>query len=235
MKKGLRVLLCLFFSIFSLIMCISFNLNTTKENLENSQANILGYVEPKNDLVIKNKVNIEVNTKLPNIKEYFTKYNLNDTGVIKYYINDKEINKKDVISNVNTYKVLIIVNKNKYNTELNVIDTKSPKLTTKNITIYENEKYNINSFVTSCKDNSNKKCNISFADKKMANYTKSGTYKISISAIMYVTLKTSSSSSPSSEFLKGDVNGDGKVNITDVALINAHVKKTKLLTGEEFS
>ena len=50
---------------------------------------------------------------------------------------------------------------------------------------------------------------------------------------MYVTLKTSSSSSPSSEFLKGDVNGDGKVNITDVALINAHVKKTKLLTGEE--
>lgn len=182
MKKGLRVLLCLFFSIFSLIMCISFNLNTTKENLENSQANILGYVEPKNDLVIKNKVNIEVNTKLPNIKEYFTKYNLNDTGVIKYYINDKEINKKDVISNVNTYKVLIIVNKNKYNTELNVIDTKSPKLTTKNITIYENEKYNINSFVTSCKDNSNKKCNISFADKKMANYTKSGTYKISISA-----------------------------------------------------
>lgn len=182
MKKGLRVLLCLFFSIFSLIMCISFNLNTTKENLENSQANILGYVEPKNDLVIKNKVNIEVNTKLPNIKEYFTKYNLNDTGVIKYYINDKEINKKDVISNVNTYKVLIIVNKNKYNTELNVIDTKSPKLTTKNITIYENEKYNINSFVTSCKDNSNKKCNISFADKKMANYTKSGTYKISINA-----------------------------------------------------
>jgi hypothetical protein len=51
--------------------------------------------------------------------------------------------------------------------------------------------------------------------------------------IMYVTLKTSSSSSPSSEFLNGDVNGDGKVKMTDVALINAHVKKTKLLTGEE--
>ncbi len=31
----------------------------------------------------------------------------------------------------------------------------------------------------------------------------------------------------------GDVNGDGKVNITDVALINAHVKKTKFLIGEE--
>ena len=31
----------------------------------------------------------------------------------------------------------------------------------------------------------------------------------------------------------GDINGDGKVNITDVALINAHVKKTKLLTGED--
>ena len=33
--------------------------------------------------------------------------------------------------------------------------------------------------------------------------------------------------------LKGDINGDGKVNITDVALINAHVKKTKQLTEEE--
>ena len=33
----------------------------------------------------------------------------------------------------------------------------------------------------------------------------------------------------------GDVNADGKVNITDVALINAHVKKTKLLTGEELA
>ena len=35
--------------------------------------------------------------------------------------------------------------------------------------------------------------------------------------------------------LLGDVNGDGKVNITDVALINAHAKKTKLLTGDELA
>ena len=34
-------------------------------------------------------------------------------------------------------------------------------------------------------------------------------------------------------FQIGDVNGDRKVNITDVALINAHVKKTKTLEGEE--
>ena len=32
---------------------------------------------------------------------------------------------------------------------------------------------------------------------------------------------------------KGDINEDGKVNITDVALINAHVKKTKILTGND--
>ena len=35
------------------------------------------------------------------------------------------------------------------------------------------------------------------------------------------------------EDIVGDVNFDGKVNITDVALINAHVKKTKTLTGDE--
>ena len=33
--------------------------------------------------------------------------------------------------------------------------------------------------------------------------------------------------------LTGDVNGDGKVNITDVALINSHVKKVNILTGDE--
>jgi hypothetical protein len=35
------------------------------------------------------------------------------------------------------------------------------------------------------------------------------------------------------EDILGDVNLDGKVNITDVALINAHVKKTKMLIGDE--
>ena len=30
--------------------------------------------------------------------------------------------------------------------------------------------------------------------------------------------------------LIGDINGDGKVNVTDVGLANAHAKKTKLLT-----
>ena len=37
------------------------------------------------------------------------------------------------------------------------------------------------------------------------------------------------------EDLKGDVSIDSKVNITDVALVNAHVKKAKLLTGEELA
>ena len=182
MRKGLRVLLCLFFSIVSLIICISFNLDTTKENISDSKANIIGYVEPKKDLVIKNKINIEVNTKLPTIKEYFKKYDINDTGIIKYYLNDKEVSKKYVLSNINTYKVVIIVNKTKYTTELNIIDTKAPKLTTKNITIYENGKYNINSFINKCVDNSNNKCILIYTDNKMSKYYKVGTYKISISA-----------------------------------------------------
>ena len=34
-------------------------------------------------------------------------------------------------------------------------------------------------------------------------------------------------------YLLGDVNGDDKINITDVALINSHVKKVNILTGDE--
>ena len=35
--------------------------------------------------------------------------------------------------------------------------------------------------------------------------------------------------------LKGDINGDGKVNVSDVGKANAHAKKTKLLEGYEFA
>lgn len=35
--------------------------------------------------------------------------------------------------------------------------------------------------------------------------------------------------------LKGDINGDGKINVSDVGKANAHAKKTKLLEGYEFT
>ena len=34
-------------------------------------------------------------------------------------------------------------------------------------------------------------------------------------------------------YLLGDVNGDGKVSLLDYGLVLAHVKRTKLLTGEQ--
>ena len=182
MKKGLRVLLCLFFSIFSLIICIGFNLDTENEKIGENKANIVGYAEHKTELVVKSSINIEVNTKLPTVKDYFTKYELKDTGVIKYYLNDKEVSKNYVIKNINTYDVIIIVNKNKYNSKINIVDTKAPTLKTKNITIYENQKYTINSFINNCEDNSNKECKLSYTESKMSKYTNEGTYKINISA-----------------------------------------------------
>ena len=38
---------------------------------------------------------------------------------------------------------------------------------------------------------------------------------------------------PEPDYLLGDINGDGKVNIIDVGLVNDHVKNKKILTGEE--
>ena len=38
---------------------------------------------------------------------------------------------------------------------------------------------------------------------------------------------------PETTYKKGDVNGDGKVTLIDYGLVLAHVKRTKLLTGEE--
>ena len=49
-----------------------------------------------------------------------------------------------------------------------------------------------------------------------------------------VDINTSGMSQDVEIHLKGDLNGDGRVNISDVSKANLHVKGKKLLTGYEF-
>lgn len=86
------------------------------------------------------------------------------------------------------YNIKITVNKKEFNTTLNVIDDEAPKMQTKDLEIYEDESYNVNDFVESCSDNSQKNCKIEFLNTSLVDYSKykePGTYTIKLIAKDY--------------------------------------------------
>ena len=181
-NKGFRIFLGLFLSIISLIICITLNMGSEEKENNANKVSIIGYVEPKNTLIIKDEISIEINTKLPTINEYFENYDLNDDVDIKYYLSNKEVDSNYVLKNVNTYKVVIVVKNLNYTTKLKVVDTIKPVLKLKNITINEGEKYNLKSFINSCNDNSGKECILSYTNEKSGKYVSPASYTIGITA-----------------------------------------------------
>ena len=128
---------------------------------------------------------IEVNNKdidktlffeeLKNVKERYNK-----VDYFKFNFNE-----------VGTYEVNISIYKKKYKSKLQVVDTESPILKVKDVTISVGDTYKAKDFVESCKDNSNKECNVEFYDSgvnqngEKLNYdsfTSEGTYTIQLIA-----------------------------------------------------
>ena len=178
MKKGY------FYIIILVICCFLIGLgygNEAKASIKDEvfTETVEKHEEEKQLLEVIESINIEINTKLPTLNKYI---NTLENGSIKYYKNNKEINKKDVIKNIGIYDIVITINDDKYNSKLIVNDTIKPNLKLKEVTIYEGQNYNINSFVKSCSDNSSNKCNITFKDNKMSKYTKVGSYEIIVVA-----------------------------------------------------
>lgn len=135
------------------------------------------------DVTIKPEVTIEINEEFKN-EIFFSKienFNVDDVK-IKYPLDYDN-------SKVGKYDVTIVINEKNYNTVLNVIDTKMPELTLKNVEIEKNKTYTANDFVASCTDNSKKDCKISFKgideDGNSIDYSaykEEGKYQIKIAA-----------------------------------------------------
>lgn len=177
MKKGYIYLIFTFVVSFFFGLGYGNNIEATDSN-ELFTETVVKYEEVEK-INVKDKIEVEINTKLPSINNYI--YTI-DEGIINYYKNNKEVNKKDVIKNTGTYKVVININDKLYESKLIVKDTIKPKLQLKEVTIYEGQTYNVNSFIKKCTDNSNNKCIINYKNDKMKKYTKIGTYDIVISA-----------------------------------------------------
>ena len=137
------------------------------------------------NISIKNEVSVEVNEEFEN-DIFFSK-------IENFDIEDIQVNYElDYdISKVGKYNITIVIDNKEYKTILNVIDTKMPELTLKDLEISNNKIYTAKDFVENCIDNSKQECKISFYDKGIdeegnsvdySKYTEAGTYQIKIAA-----------------------------------------------------
>lgn len=119
--------------------------------------------QPEEELKIIEKVTINTGDLLDYNLFFYKKINLDNVSI--QFINkdstssSKSLEIKDgIIITPGEYDVIINIDNKKYNSTLEVIDKTSPDLVVKDVNINEDDSIDINSFIISCTDNSNKKC-----------------------------------------------------------------------------
>lgn len=130
--------------------------------------------------VLKSEVNVEINSSLPDIKEFFNDMsNLNDFPTIKYFKDKKEVSVD--LTSLDTYEVEISYQEKVYYSTLNIVDTTPPKVTLKELSLKEGHRYLGRNFIQTYNDNSkNKNYTVSFKDQSYSDITAPGTYDIAL-------------------------------------------------------
>ncbi len=139
------------------------------------------------DAVIKmrDSVAVEVNSSYPDKTLFFSELeNVKESDIS---VNYDKANLKEI----GTYDVVLTIYKKSYQSKLQVVDTESPTLSLKDLTIEVGSSYKASDFVKKCEDNSKKECNVSFYDLSLSQtgekidyskYTEEGTYTVQIIA-----------------------------------------------------
>ncbi len=134
---------------------------------------------------IRDSVTVEVNSKLPNKTAFFSE--LKNVDAKNISVDYKKID----IKQTGEYEIKLKVFKKKYKSTLKIVDTISPELTVKDVTIAKGTKYRAEDFVASCSDNSKIECHVEFyqlattQDGGKIDYAKfeeEGTYTVQIIA-----------------------------------------------------
>ncbi len=134
---------------------------------------------------IGDSVAVEINSDYPDKTLFFKELeNVKESDIKVDYDKVK-------LDEIGSYGATIKVYGKSYEGIVNVVDTESPTLTVKDVTIGKGETYSPDDFVEKCNDNSKKKCNIEYysmgitedADNiDYSSYTKEGSYTIQIVA-----------------------------------------------------
>lgn len=128
---------------------------------------------------------VEVNTELPDKTLFFEELqNVKESDIKTNF-------KKADIKTVGKYNVTLKIYGKKFKTILEVVDTKSPELEVKDVTISVGDSYKPEDFVKSCTDNSKKDCIVEFYDMSInesgtpidySNFKDEGNYTVQIIA-----------------------------------------------------
>lgn len=128
---------------------------------------------------------VEVNSELPDKTLFFEELQNVKENDIK--VNFKKLSTKEV----GKYNVTLKIYGKKFKTVLEVVDTKSPELEVKDITISVGDTYKPGDFVKTCTDNSKKDCIVEFYDMSIdengtaidySSFKNEGTYTVQIVA-----------------------------------------------------
>lgn len=128
---------------------------------------------------------VEVNSELPDKTLFFEELQNVKENDIK--VNFKKLSTKEV----GKYNVTLKIYGKKFKTVLEVVDTKSPELEVKDITISVGDTYKPEDFVKTCTDNSKKDCIVEFYDMSIdengtaidySSFKNEGTYTVQIVA-----------------------------------------------------
>lgn len=142
--------------------------------------------QPEQIIEIHDAIAIEVNGDLPDKTSFFKELQGVEEKAISVDYTEVDPSK------IGDYPVILSINNKNYNVTLNVVDTQSPNLTTKNLTIAAGQSYYADDFVKSCTDNSNEDCSVAFYDSSLtqdgesidySHYTEEGVYAIQIIAM----------------------------------------------------
>ncbi len=183
-------LLTIFVFVLSITgVVIGFNsvISKNKSSLKYIEEDGIRYIEIA-DGYIKEKLTVETGTILPELKAYFRDdYNLPDDLSVQYFEDNNALSLDDFTYEEYGDKILkglrsidvVIFGEYTYETKLEVVDTLTPDVTLKDVTINEGDTLDLNSFVNTYVDNSTlEEYNVAIKDE--VDYSEPGTYEINI-------------------------------------------------------
>lgn len=107
-------------------------------------------------IVVRDSLTVEINNQMIDKTLFFTELeNVQESAI---QVNYNGVN----FSKVGEYPVTIRVNSNSYSSKIVIVDSETPVLELKELTIKKGETYVAKDFVKSCKDNSNGVCKVDF-------------------------------------------------------------------------
>lgn len=169
MKKKIGILI-IFIALIASSLCV-YLLVFKNKNVKRDDVNL----EEKKEVIVKDNLNFDLDGNIPTITDFLD----SSDGRIEIYFND-ELYTNETLDKIGEYKVKVFTSGEEKEVKFNVYDRTEPEVKVKDVTITEGNTYKPEDFIESCTDNSKEECTFEIINTE--NYSKAGTYEITLSA-----------------------------------------------------